>query len=263
MTTPRLSKTIYWVMIGFLFTPIVVLAFYSFNESKSFSFTGFSLKWYESLFSGSRNSIELWTAVKNSFIIAFGAATIATVLGTLGAIGINWYRFTYKKYLQAVSFIPLILPEIIIGVSLLVFFSSVLQLNLGMFSILIAHISFTLPFVILMVMARLSEFDFSIIEAARDLGAKEHQILTKIILPISRPGVAAGFLCAFTLSLEDFVVTQFVKGPNSETLPLYIFKVVKKNIPMEVSALSVFLVILTVALVFSVRNLAKYLVKSK
>jgi len=262
MQQPRISRIIYWLTIAFLFFPLVVLAFYSFNSSNSFSFSGFSTKWYAKLFSGDRIAQEIWASVGNSFLIAFSAAAIATIIGTLGAIGINWYRFAYKKYLQAISFIPLVLPEIIIGISILIFYSSVLKLELGMFSILIAHISFTLPFVILMVMARLSEFDYSIIEAARDLGAKEHQILLRVILPISTPGILSGFLVAVTLSLEDFVVTQFVKGPNSETLPLYIFKVVKKSIPMEVSALSVLLVVFTIVAVFSARKLTKYFVKS-
>lgn len=167
---PKFAKIMYWITIGFMFAPLAVLAFYSFNQSKSFSWTGFSLHWYEKLFT---NSPVLWDSVLKSALIAIGAASISTVLGTLGAIAISWYKFRAKKYVQAVSFVPLILPEVIIGVSLLIFFASVLHMPLGMGTILIAHISFTIPFVILIVMARLSEFDYSIIEAARDLGAHE------------------------------------------------------------------------------------------
>jgi len=257
----RLSRFVYWAMIAFLFLPLLVLAFYSFNSSASFTFTGFSLRWYVGLFSASSTSRQLWNSVYNSVIIALGSASLATIIGTLGAVAMHWYNFPAKKYLQAMSFVPLVLPEIIIGISILVFFSSVLKIELGMISVLIAHISFTLPFVILMVNARLDEFDDSILEAARDLGAKEHQVLTRVILPVARPGIVSGFLMAVTLSLEDFVVTQFVKGPNSETLPLYIYKVVKKNIPMEISAFSVLLVIFTIVLVFSVRNLVKNIAK--
>lgn len=286
---PKTSKIIYWITVAFLFFPLLVLLFYSFNENSSFAFTQFSTKWYAKLFS---SSPALWASVVNSLIIALSAATIATVIGTLGAIGINWYKFFYKRYLQSVSFIPLILPEIVIGVSLLIFLASNLRgisqalssaaaasppvvssllliisglfhVELGMGTILIAHVSFTLPFVILMVMARLSEFDYSIIEAARDLGAKERDILLKIIIPISLPGILAGFLTAFTLSLEDFVVTLFVQGPNSQTLPLYIYGHVKKGLPPEVNAFSVILIAFTMVLVFSVRNLLKYVVKSK
>ncbi len=224
------------------------------------------------------------------------SAAVSTVLGTLGAIGLNWYKFFSKKYIQAVSFIPLILPEIVIGVSLLIFFASTLRgfpglleglahgspswvawlwyalafvsqplrgVELGMGTILVAHISFTLPYVILMVLARLSEFDYSIIEAARDLGAKETDILFRVVIPISMPGILSGFLTAFTLSLEDFVVTLFVQGPNSQTLPLYIYAHVKKGLPPEVNAFSVILIVFTMLLMFSVRNLLKYMVKSK
>jgi spermidine/putrescine transport system permease protein len=262
MPKPQLSKYIYWLTIGFLFLPLVILALYSFNKSKSFSFTGFSFQWYQRLFSSNQIATDIWSAVGNSGLVAVVSAAIATLIGTLGAIGLNWYRFAYKKYLQAVSFVPLVLPEIIIGISILIFFASVLKLELGLVSILVAHISFTLPFVILMVMARLSEFDYAIIEAARDLGARERQILWRVILPVSLPGIFSGFLVAMTLSLEDFVVTQFVKGPNFDTLPLYIFKMFKKGVPMEICALSVLMVLAIILLAISVRNLSKYLVKS-
>ncbi len=286
---PRVSRAVYWAVVAFLFFPLLVLLFYSFNEGKGFQWMGFSLRWYQKLFSNSR---ELWASVENSLIIGLSAATVSTVIGTLGAIGLNWYKFFGKKYIQAVSFIPLILPEIVIGVSLLIFFASNLRgigtvldglaataplgvaqllmvlaipfhVELGMGTILVAHISFTLPFVILMVLARLSEFDYSIIEAARDLGAKELDILFRIIIPISIPGILSGFLTAFTLSLEDFVVTLFVQGPNSQTLPLYIYGHVKKGLPPEVNAFSVILIVFTMVLMFSVRNLLKYMVKSK
>ena len=256
---PRFAKGVYMGTMVFFFLPLVVLAVYSFNESKSFNWTGFSVKWYEKLFT---NSPALWSAVRNSLFVALSSATVATVIGTLGAIGINWYKFTIKKYVQAVSFIPLILPEIIIGVSLLIFFNLV-HLPLGMVSILIAHISFTIPFVILIVMARLSEFDYSIIEAGRDLGARESQILFRIIVPISLPGIFSGFLTAFTLSLEDFVVTKFVAGANAETLPLFIYNNVRRSVPPEVNALSVVIILVTILLVFSVRNLLKYVVSSR
>jgi len=286
---PGVSKVIYWAVVGFLFFPLLVLLFYSFNVGKGFQWIGFSFHWYDRLFSDSR---ELWASVQNSLIIGLSAAAVSTVIGTLGAIGLNWYKFFSKRYIQAVSFIPLILPEIVIGVSLLIFFASNVRgmgnfldgvataappgvsqfvaalalpfhIELGMGTILIAHISFTLPFVILMVLARLSEFDYSIIEAARDLGAKELDILFRVIIPISMPGIFSGFLTAFTLSLEDFVVTLFVQGPNSQTLPLYIYGHVKKGLPPEVNAFSVILIVFTMVLMFSVRNLLKYMVKSK
>ncbi|HRY82001.1 MAG TPA: ABC transporter permease subunit, partial [Spirochaetia bacterium] len=159
--------------MGFLFLPLVVLIVYSFNSAKSMSWGGFSLVWYERLFLKERN---VWKAFENSLIIAVSSAAVATCLGTLGAIGVNWYKFRFKKYVQAVAFLPLIMPEIIIGVSLLIFFAGI-QMKLGLLTIFIAHTSFNLPFVFLMVLARLDEFDYSIIEASRDLGATERQTL--------------------------------------------------------------------------------------
>ena len=283
MKKPGFSKTVYWFTIGFLFLPLAVLMFYSFNNSRSFSFTGFSLKWYYGLFAkwldpetlrnvfpnyGEKDisqvilkSRNIWRAVSNSVFIALSTGVVSTLIGTLGAIGLNWYQFPYKKFLQGMSFVPLLLPEIIIGVSLLVFFSTVLRLQLGLGTILLAHISFCLPFVILIVLSRLEEFDYSIIEAARDLGATERQTLFRIVLPISAPGIFAGFLTAVTLSLEDFVVTMFVQGSNSTTLPLYIYSAVKRGVPPEVNALSVFIILITIILIFSLRNIMKYIVQ--
>ncbi len=257
MTKPRLSRAIFWTTIVFLFLPLLVLMVFSFNEGRTMVWKGFSLKWYESLFT---NQPRLWAAVSNTLIVAFTASTLATAIGTMGAIAINWFRFRAKGYVQALSFLPLILPEIIIGVSLLVFFR-MLGMELNLLTIIIAHISFTMPFVLLMVMARLSEFDDSIIEAARDLGASESQTLWKVILPISVPGILAGFIMAFTLSLEDFVVTFFVTGSGSDTLPIYIYNQIKRKLPPEINAFSMVLIAVTVFLLFFARRSIKYFVK--
>lgn len=230
---------------------------FSFNDGRTMVWKGFSWRWYESLFT---NQPRLWMAVSNTLIVAFTASTVATVIGTLGAIAINWYRFKAKTYVRAMSFLPLILPEIIIGVSLLIFFR-MLGLELNLFTIILAHISFTIPFVLLMVMARLGEFDYSIIEAARDLGANENQTLTKVILPISVPGILAGFITAFTLSLEDFVVTFFVTGSGSDTLPIFIYNQIKRKLPPEINAFSVVLVGVTVLILFLARRSIKYFVQ--
>jgi len=257
VTKPRLSRAIFWTTIVFLFLPLLVLMVFSFNEGRTMVWKGFSLKWYESLFT---NQPRLWAAVSNTLIVAFTASTLATAIGTMGAIAINWFRFRAKGYVQALSFLPLILPEIIIGVSLLVFFR-MLGMELNLLTIIIAHISFTMPFVLLMVMARLSEFDDSIIEAARDLGASESQTLWKVILPISVPGILAGFIMAFTLSLEDFVVTFFVTGSGSDTLPIYIYNQIKRKLPPEINAFSMVLIAVTVFLLFFARRSIKYFVK--
>ncbi|MDR0600094.1 MAG: ABC transporter permease [Treponema sp.] len=249
------SQTVFLATIVFLFLPLFVLFLYSFNSSKGMNWTGFSLVWYERLFLHSR---DLWRAFWHSVVIALGSAVSATIIGTLGAVGVNWYRFKLRSYVQTISFLPMILPEIIIGVSLSIFFAGV-KARLGLGTILIAHISFNLPFVFLMVMARLDEFDFSIIEAAHDLGANEPQTLVKVIIPVCMPGIVSGFLTAVTISLEDFVITSFVTGPGSSTLPIYIYSAIRFGVSPVINALSVVMILGTVLLTFLLRNFLKYI----
>ena len=250
------SQTVFIITMIFLFLPLLILIFYSFNDSSSMRWTGFSLRWYRRLFS----ERELWRSFWNSILVAFSAAGTATVIGTLGAIGVNWYRFKLRAYVQTVSFLPMILPEIIIGVSLCIFFAGI-GVPLGLFTIFAAHVTFDLPFVFLMVMARLDEFDFSIIEAAQDLGATERETLLKITVPVCMPGIISGFLTAVTLSLEDFVITFFVAGPGSSTLPIFIFSAItrKGGITPIISALSVVMILGTVVLTYMLRNFLKYI----
>jgi spermidine/putrescine transport system permease protein len=247
------SDFVYGAVIVFLFSPLVVLFIYSFNSSKGGSWTGFSFQWYERLFMGSG---DLWHAFGNSLFIALSSALAATLLGSLAAVGTSRYSFWYRPYVKAMSFIPMILPEIIVGVSLLVFFAGV-GIKLGMFTVWIAHTTFNIPFVYLLVSARLEEFDPSIIEAARDLGATELQTLGRVILPIIMPGIASGFLTAVTLSLEDFVITFFVAGPGATTLPLYIYSAIRFGVSPVINALSVVMVAGTVLLIFPARNFLK------
>jgi spermidine/putrescine transport system permease protein len=249
------SQTVFIATIVFLFLPLFVLILYSFNNSKGMNWTGFSFRWYEQLFLHSR---DLWRAFRNSAFIALSSAATATVLGTFGAIGVNWYRFRLRNYIQAISFMPMILPEIIIGVSLSLFFAGI-KLQLGLLTIFIAHATFNLPFVFLMVMARLDEFDFSIIEAAHDLGANERQTLLKVTIPICMPGIISGFLTAITISLEDFVITSFVSGPGSSTLPVYIYSAIRFGVSPVINALSVVMILGTVLLTYLLRNFLKYI----
>jgi spermidine/putrescine transport system permease protein len=250
------SQTVYIVTIIFLFLPLFVLVLYSFNDSAGMNWTGFSLRWYERLLS----SRELWRAFRNSLIVAVSSAATATVLGTIGAIGVNWYRFRLRGYVQTISFLPMILPEIIIGVSLSIFFAGI-GIPLGLFTIYVAHTTFNLPFVFLMVMARLDEFDFSIIEAAHDLGASEMQTLFRVTVPICMPGILSGLLTAITLSLEDFVITFFVAGPGSSTLPVFIYSAITRRggVTPIISALSVVMILGTVILCVTLRKFLKYI----
>ncbi len=254
-----LSNTVLTICLVFLFLPLFVIVVYSFNKAKGMTWSGFSLIWYQKLFF---NSTKLWTSFNNSLIIAFASAFVSTVLGTLAAIGVNWYRFRGRTYIQTISFLPMVLPEVIIGISMLIFFSAV-NVPLGMLTIFIAHTTFCLPFVFLMVLARLDEFDFSIIEAAHDLGASERQTLFKVIIPAIMPGIMSGFLMSVTMSLEDFVITFFVSGPGSTTLPLYVFSMVRYGISPVINALSFIMILGTMGIAFLLRNFLKNIAASK
>lgn len=252
------SNIVLALTLVFLFLPLVVIGIYSFNPGKGSEITGFSLVWYEKLLF---DSSELWVALENSFIIALGSAALATFLGTLAAIGINWYKFRGKIYIQTISFLPMVLPEVIIGVSMLIFFSGI-GMKLGMMTIFIAHTTFCLPFVFLMVLARLDEFDFSIIEAAHDLGATERQTMIKIIIPAIMPGIFSGFLMAVTMSLEDFVITFFVSGPGSTTLPLYVYSMIRFGVSPVINALSFVMILVTMVIAYFLRNFLKTIAAS-
>jgi spermidine/putrescine transport system permease protein len=251
------SPVIFTLVMIFLYLPLMILIVFSFNSSKTMNWEGFSIRWYHDLFFRSQT---LWHSFINSAIVAVTSSTISTIIGTLGAIGIYWYNFRFKKILQVASFMPLILPEIIIGVSLLIFFAGI-KLKLGLFTIFLAHTTFNIPFVVLIVMARLEEFDFSIIEAAYDLGAREIDTLLKVIIPISFPGIISGFLMAVTLSLEDFVITFFVAGPGSSTLPLHVYSMIRFGVSPVINALSVIVIAATILLAFSTKNIYKYIIQ--
>ena len=241
----------------FFYLPLMVLIVYSFNDGKSSHWKGFSFRWYIDLFLHSR---ALWNAFENSILIALASSFMATIIGTLGAIGITWYSFVHKKYLRMASYLPIIIPEIVIGISLLIFFAG-LKWQLSLWTIFIAHTTFNIPFVLFIIMSRLDEFDYSIIEAAHDLGANEFQALTKVIIPMSVPGIVSGFLMAMTLSMDDFVITFFVAGPGSSTLPLHIYSMIRFGVSPVINAISVVLIAGTFILTFSSRNIQKYMFK--
>ena len=246
------------LVILFLFMPLFVVITYSFNATRGMRWTGFSLTWYAKLLFESK---ELWRAFANSFIIAISSSVVATILGSLAAVGIKWYKFKSRAYIQIVSFLPMVLPEVIIGISMLIFFTAV-RIPLGMFSIFVAHTTFNLPFVFLLVSARLEEFDFSIIEAARDLGATERQTLVKVIIPSIMPGVMSGLLMAITMSLEDFVITFFVSGPGSTTLPLYVYSMIRYGVSPVINALSLVLILSIMLIALAFRRFLKTIAAS-
>ena len=244
------SKLVLWLTIVFLFLPLFVIIVYSFNESKAAEFTRPSLTWYKELFF---NSKALWQALLNSILIAFSSAAVSTVLGTMASIGVNWYKFRGKKFIQTLTYLPMVLPEVIIGISMVIFFSGV-HLPLGLFTVFAAHTTFCLPFVFLMVNARLDEFDYSIVEASHDLGATEVQTMFKVVVPAIMPGILSGFLMAITMSLEDFVITFFVSGPGSTTLPLYVYSMIRFGVSPVINSLSVIMIIFTCSIAFLCRK---------
>lgn len=256
----RISLLFFVLVMIFFYLPIVMLVVLSFNQSKNFTWTGFSLKWYVELFT---KSPDLWQAFGRSIIIGLTSSIFSVVVATFGAIAIKWYNSKLKKYVKFLNYIPLILPDIIIGVSLLIFFNMQVGLykgiELGMTTVFIAHTTFNIPFSIFIIMARLEEFDYSIIEASRDLGANEIQTLFKVTLPAMMPGIISAFLMAMTLSLDDFVITSFVTGAKSNTLPIQIYSMIKFGVSPVINALSTILIVGTIILALSSRKLQKYM----
>jgi len=247
------SNTMLGLTILFLFVPLFVVTFFSFNSAKGMQWEHASLIWYKTLIF---DSPSLWLAFKNSIIIALTSSVTATVLGSLAAIGITWYRFKGRSYITTISYLPMVLPEVIIGISMLIFFSSV-KIKLGMFTIFVAHATFNLPFVFMMVQARLDEFDYSTIEAARDLGANERQALVKVVVPAIMPAILSSFLMCTTMSLEDFVITFFVSGPGSGTLPLYVYSMIRYGVSPVINALSFVMILGTMLIAFTFRRFLK------
>lgn len=246
------SNTVLALALLFLFIPLFVIIFYSFNASESSRFTGFSFVWYEELFI---KSGALWQSLLYSAIVAVVSAVIATVLGTLAAIGISWNRFFGKSYIRSISFLPMVLPEVIMGISLLIFLSGI-HMNLGLGTIIIAHTTFCLPFVYLMVNARVDEFDYSIIEASYDLGATEKQTLFRVIIPAIMPGIVSGFMMSITMSIEDFVITSLVNG-NVVTLPIFVYNMIRHGVSPVINALSFVLIILISLMAVALRKSLK------
>ncbi|MEI6857977.1 ABC transporter permease [Psychrilyobacter sp.] len=256
MNKKTFSLNMFTLTLVFLYLPLVVLIVQSFNSGMGVAWDGFSLKWYDELFN---HSARLWKSFRYSILIALTSAVISTTIGTLGAISLQWYSFKHKKYLQIISYLPLVLPDIIMGVSLLILFTSI-KFKLGLVSIFLAHTTFNIPFVLFIVLSRLHNFDYSIVEAAYDLGATEKEALTKVILPNLMPGIVSGLLMSITLSLDDFVITFFVAGPGSSTLPLHIYSMIKFGVSPIINALSVILIAGTIALAMSTKKIQKYMI---
>ncbi len=227
---------------AFLYIPLIVVAIFSFNDSRlNAEWVGFTLKWYRQLYEND----AMLQAAANSLIIATCAAIVAGVLGTLAGVALHRFR---QKWLTALVLGPVAMPDILIGVSLLLTFM-LMNISLGVMSIILAHVTFCIGFVAMAVQSRMAGMDDSLLEAARDLGASPWQSFRLITLPLLMPGIVAGMMMAFTLSIDDFVVTFFTAGVGSSTLPLEIYSMVKIAVTPEVNAISTLLMLLTLVLI--------------
>ncbi|MBQ7318301.1 MAG: ABC transporter permease [Phascolarctobacterium sp.] len=232
-------------ILAFLYLPLLILALYSFNESRiNAVWSGFTFDWYLALFKNRR----VLEALTNSLIVAFASTIVSTVLGTTAAIALNKYQYKYKSVINGLLYLPILIPEIVMGLSLLVLFSQA-HIPLGKTSLILAHITFCVSFVVITVNARLEGMRPELEQAAMDLYATPFQTFRYVTLPLAMPGIVAGALMAFTLSIDDFIISFFVAGPNSTTLPLYIYAMVKRGISPEINALSTLLMLATIILV--------------
>ena len=232
-------------ILAFLYLPLLILALYSFNESRiNAVWSGFTFDWYLSLFKNRR----VLEALTNSLIVAVASTLVSTILGTTAAIALNKYQYKYKNVINGLLYLPILIPEIVMGLSLLVLFSQA-HIPLGKTSLILAHITFCVSFVVITVNARLEGMRPELEQAAMDLYATPFQTFRYVTLPLAMPGIVAGALMAFTLSIDDFIISFFVAAPNSTTLPLYIYAMVKRGISPEINALSTLLMLATIVLV--------------
>lgn len=250
------SRAYLWIILLFLYAPILTLIVLSFNESKSRAkWGGFTFDWYIELFQNE----DIIEALYTTLILAFLSAFIATILGTLASIGMNSMKRTPRAVLTAITNIPMLNADIVTGVSLMLLFiaiNAVFRFNyqLGFASVLLSHITFNIPYVILNVMPKLRQTNRNTYEAALDLGASPLYAFYKVIFPDILPGVVSGFLFAFTMSLDDFVITHFTKGPGIDTLSTKIYTEVRKGIKPEMYALSTLLFVSVMILLFIINR---------
>jgi spermidine/putrescine transport system permease protein len=235
-----------WLSYLFLYAPMIVLLIFSFNATRFASGTwkGFTINWYLELFQDE----AIGAALRNSLYIGITSTIISTVFGTMVSLAMERYRFWGKLTFDALLYLPIIIPDIAMAVMLLIFFVQV-KMPLGRYTIIISHVAFNISFVAVVVRARLAQFDTSLEEAAQDLYANNWQTFYRVTLPLLMPGILAGALMAFTLSLDDFVITFFTAGPGSTTLPLRIYSLVKLGVTPEINALSAVMLMASFVLV--------------
>jgi spermidine/putrescine transport system permease protein len=253
---PRLSRWVLAVTVGvyaFLHLPILVLVAFSFNDSKfSASWMGFTLDWYYRLL----ERPDILRGLKASLIVGGASTVISAVLGTLVALALARHRFRGRTAFEGFLYVPIVTPEIVVGISLLILFALV-KIPLGLTTIIIAHVAFSVSFVVIVVLARLEGMDQHLEEAAMILGADEITTFWKVTVPQLWPGILSGALLAFTMSFDDFVITSFVSGSGSSTLPIVVYGMVRRNVEPSINAISTIILLVTTALIYLADRLAR------
>lgn len=247
-----------WLVFIFLFLPIIVLIVFSFNTSSlNIVFEGFTLRWYSELFKNPMLLESLW----NTLLVAVISTVISTIIGTISSYGLKKFDFPFKKFINELLYIPIVIPEIVLGISLLCVYA-LLRIELGMFTLILSHVAFSIPFVIINVNSVLDTMNPNLEEAASDLGASKMRTFFEIVLPTLIPGIFSGAQLAFTLSLDDVVISYFTAGPESNTLPLQVFSMIKTGVTPDVNALITILLLiifvtLFISMCFSLRKIGK------
>ena len=250
---PRWVLAVTAAVYAFLHLPMLVLVGFSFNDSKfSASWIGFTLDWYYRLL----ERPDILRGLKASLIVAGTSTAISAVLGTLVALALARHRFRGRTAFEGFLYVPMVTPEIVVGISLLILFALV-RLPLGLTTIVIAHVAFCLSFVVIVVLARLEGMDENLEEAAMILGADEITTFWKVTVPQLWPGILSGALLAFTMSFDDFVITSFVSGSGSSTLPIVVYGMVRRNIEPSINAISTIILLVTTSLIYLAHRLAR------
>lgn len=245
LSIKRLLEANVIIVFLFLYIPIIVVVLFSFNSGDQISvWEGFSFDWYAKLF----NNPDVWRACKNSLIIACAATIISTIIGTAAAVALNKHRFKIRNTITHTLYLPMIIPDIVLAIALLTFYTQV-KIPIGLTSVVIAHIVFNVSYVTIVVSARLQGYDRTVEEAALDLGANEWQTFWMITFPMIAPGIIGGALLAFTLSIDDFVITFFTAGVGKTTLSVHIYNSLKFGITPELNAISTMMLVNSIVLI--------------
>ncbi|MDI3504431.1 MAG: spermidine/putrescine transport system permease protein [Candidatus Cloacimonadota bacterium] len=261
-TTPRIYKglnlTIFSLVMVFLYIPILILIIFSFNDSRIITgWQGFTTKYYVQLF----NNPTIATAFRNTMLIAGLSTLISTSLGVMAALALENTKFKARKGFLALIYTPLVIPDILMGVSLALLFNFT-RVNTGMVTVLIAHVTFCISYTVIVIQSRLEGFDYSLVEAAQDLGAKPHYIFWKIKFPLMLPGIIAAALLAFTLSIDDFIITFFTSGRGFDTLPIYVEGTIRRGTITTINALSTLMIAFTLFLVVVTKRIRKIIISA-